>query len=188
VDKTVYSGTILICLVLILGSGWFPDNAAMWLASTSVTMNIARGVIVALMLGLLVTDPPRRQAFRALLGVTALGFLVAAYTRLYSGSINIVDAVLFLEAAISFGLAALEGQPITRPAKVAMQPLERYAENDHMLFRRSFQLAAADGSGMLAIPRHTPAALLSKSIMTISVISGALYQGNHSFRSLWRGS
>lgn len=187
-DKAVYSGTILICLVLVVGSGWFPDNAAMWLASTSVLMNIARAAVVMLMIGLLVTNPPRRLAFRALLGVAALGFLTAAMSRIYSGSIQLVDALIFLEVAISFGLAALEGQPLARPVGARLQPLQRYVQDDSLLYRRPSLAGVSDIAGALAFSRYAPSLLLSRAVFTVGILSGALYQGNHPYRSLWRGS
>lgn len=115
-DKVVYTGSILISSTLLAGSVFFADSAAMWLASTSVVMNVARVLLVVMMLGLLLTDPPRSRQFRAILAVAGLGFAGWAIARLFSGSVQLIDAVLFLEVSIAFGLAAIEGEPL--PTKV----------------------------------------------------------------------
>lgn len=115
-DKMVYIGAILISLILIAGSVFFPASAVMWLASTSVAMNVARLVLIGMMIGLVVTSPPRRREFRLLLGVIGLAFGSWAVARLLSGSTQVIDALLFLAAAVSFGIAAIEAEPLPAEA------------------------------------------------------------------------
>lgn len=181
-DKAVYSGMVLISLVLIAGSYWFPDSAAMWLASTSILMNIARGIIAALMLGLLFTNPPRRREFRIVLGIAAAGFLVAALERAYGGSVLVADALLFMGAGVSFGLAALEGKPLPERATAALsQPLSRY-DNPFSMSKFGYALATKTST----VSRS--AELLGKAMITASIVTGALQQNIRPYKTIWRGS
>lgn len=110
-DKTLYSASILIALVLMAGSAFFPNNAVMWLASTSVWMDIARTAIVLLMIGLLLTEPPRSLLFRALLGVGGILMATAAIIPVMQGSIHVLDVLLAAESSVAFFLAAIEAEP-----------------------------------------------------------------------------
>jgi len=177
VDKTVYSGTILICLTLLAGSMWFPDNAAMWLASTSIIMNVGRVVIIGLMLGLVFTDPPRQRNFRLLLSGAALVFLMAALQHLYSGSVQLIDALLFLEAAVAFGIAAGEGNVLAQPAEPVTQ--------SGLLGQRYRTISDSRG---LVVPQHRLSHLFMQTVLAVSVTTGALYENTRPARTLWRGS
>jgi len=114
-DKTVYVGSLLIALMLILGSVLFPSSAVMWLASTSELMDIARGIMVALMLGLIFTNPPRSARFRLLLGTVSFAFGVWGLRQLFNGSVHIIDAMLLLETSVAFCLASIEAEPLLKP-------------------------------------------------------------------------
>jgi hypothetical protein len=114
-DKLVYGGSIVIAVVLIAGSILIPNDSMMWLASTSTLMNVARVVVIGLMLALIFTDPPRSKRLRTLLAVAAGTFAGWAVARALSGTVQVVDALLFLQAAVSFGLAAIEA-PVQLPS------------------------------------------------------------------------
>jgi hypothetical protein len=109
-DKTVYAGTSLIALALLAGSFFIPSSFVMVLASTSLVANVARIVVVLLMIGLIVTNPPRSRGFRATLAAASVGFLYYALAHALSGTIQIADSVLYLVAAISFAIEALESR------------------------------------------------------------------------------
>jgi hypothetical protein len=109
-DKTVYAGTSLIALALLAGSFFIPSSFVMVLASTSVVANVARIVVVLLMIGLIVTNPPRSRGFRTTLAAASVGFLYYALAHALSGTIQIADSVLYLVAAISFAIEALESR------------------------------------------------------------------------------
>jgi hypothetical protein len=117
-EKTVYAGGALIAAALIAGSIFIPTSFVMVLASTSLAANIARGIIIALMLGLILTNPPRSHAFRAALAAASVGFLYYAWQHAVSGTIQLADSVLFLQAAIAFAIEALEPSVQRRPKAV----------------------------------------------------------------------
>jgi hypothetical protein len=107
-EKTVYGGGALIALALIAGSMFIPTSFVMVLASTSLVANIARGIVVALMIALIVTNPPRSEVFRTILGTASFGFAYWALMHTLSGTIQLADSVLYLVAAIAFAIEALE--------------------------------------------------------------------------------
>lgn len=106
--KTVYAGTLLIILTLIAGSIWAPGSFIMTFVSTETSMMVARVVLSAMLITLLVTNPPRSYALRALLGLSSAVFFTWAINYALSGTIAIADAILFIHASISFALAAVE--------------------------------------------------------------------------------
>lgn len=107
-NKAVFGGGMLVALSLIAGSLFIPTSFVMVLASTSLAANIARAVVVLLMVGLLVTNPPRSVVFRALLGAASIGFGSWALMHALSGTIQLADSVLYLQAAIAFAIEGLE--------------------------------------------------------------------------------
>lgn len=107
-DKAVYGGGILIAAALIAGSIFIPTSFVMVLASTSLAANIARVIVIALMVTLMVTNPPRSQVFRIILGAASFGFGYYAWMHTLSGTIQLADSVLYLVGAIAFAIEALE--------------------------------------------------------------------------------
>jgi hypothetical protein len=107
-DKAVYGGGALIALALIAGSIFIPNSFVMVLASTSLVSDIARVIMVALMVALIVTNPPRSEVFRSALAVASFSFAYYALAHAFSGTIQLADSVLYLQAAIAFAIEALE--------------------------------------------------------------------------------
>lgn len=96
---------------LILLSLAAPSSAAMWLASTSVGYIIIRFIMAVALVGLIVTNPPRKVWFRALLGIISGGLAIWAVVGLYTRSIMLVDFLIFMQVSIAFALSALERTP-----------------------------------------------------------------------------
>lgn len=121
-DKTVYGGALLIALALIAGSIFIPGSFVMTLASSSLAANIGRGVIIGLMIGLMVTNPPRSLTFRAILSAAAVGFACYAIAHAFSGTIQLADSILYLVAAIAFAIESLEVNYIeTDPGRIQLE-------------------------------------------------------------------
>lgn len=109
--KTAYLGSLLLITILTLGSFYFPNSAAMWLASSAPAMIVARLIIGVLIVGLLASRPPRSLVFRAVLGAAAVSLAGWGLVNAWNGSITVIDSLLFLHAGISFALAAIEANP-----------------------------------------------------------------------------
>jgi hypothetical protein len=106
--RTTYFCSFLIAFTLVIGSLYFSNNFVMSFASTSLAINVARIVLMGLMLGLMVSEPPRSSEFRSLLGIASITFVYWSLSYALRGSVAIADSLLFLHAALSFGIAALE--------------------------------------------------------------------------------
>lgn len=163
------------------GSVWFPGDASMWLASSSQPMNVARGVLIILMAGLLLTNPPRRREFRAVLGVVSLGFAAWGINWLFSGTVALIDTLVFLEGSIAFALAAIEAEPVPVPklslAKTNEVP-NAFAQNFH----------TASATPEFVLPSARIAERIQRAVLMGAVVTGALAQSSKPYRELWRGS
>jgi hypothetical protein len=114
--RLTYFGSFLIAAALVGGSLLFSGSFVMTFASTSIGINIARIILMALMLALMLSEPPRSAAFRALLSMASACFVLWAFNYAMRGSVAIADSILFLHAALSFGIAALEPSTYHRGA------------------------------------------------------------------------
>jgi hypothetical protein len=80
----------------------------MWLASDAVGYTIVRLILMASLFGLLITNPPRNPAFRALVGVVALCLGAWALIATYQNNMEILDSASILAASLAIGITALE--------------------------------------------------------------------------------
>jgi hypothetical protein len=114
-QKTLTALLIVMTGFLVIGSWLFPDSSMLWLADTSAGMNAIRILLIALLSGLLFTNPPRKIHFRYVLGGSAalLGLLTLGQT--YNNTMQVLDALVYIQAAVLFALAALEQDPLAIP-------------------------------------------------------------------------
>ena len=108
VSKSLIVATFLLVAVLLVGGVYFPTNPLMWFAGTSDVYQVIRGVILALMVALFLSRPPRSIIFRVLLGVSAAALLAVPIFGVLTYQIGAVDAVVFTEVAIILAIEALE--------------------------------------------------------------------------------
>ena len=108
VSKSLIVATFLLVAVLLVGGVYFPTNPLMWFAGTSDVYQVIRGVILALMVALFLSRPPRSIIFRVLLGVSAAALLAVPIFGVITYQIGAVDAVVFTEVAIILAIEALE--------------------------------------------------------------------------------
>ncbi len=177
-DRTVYVGAIASCLFLMIGSVFFPNGAGMWLASSSLSMNITRIILVLLFFGLMTTAPPRTRVFRMVLGVTSLGLVAWAINWALSGTMNLIDSVVFLEAAAVFGLAATE---LTGPNELSEKSL-----GTNSYFVKSVQITPTVQG--VVMPPMRLAGVLQGGLLIVGILAGLLRETIRPYRELWRGS
>lgn len=91
-----------------IASLYYQDSPAMWFADGSLFFTILRGAIIALLFGLLVSNPPRTILFRSVLlaGTFVLG-AVAAY-QLASYSMYFLDIAMCVQVGVVLAIEALE--------------------------------------------------------------------------------
>jgi hypothetical protein len=105
----LYLFLAFICLGTLLTFGLVaPDSPVMWLASTSPAFNILRGGMMVILLGLLVTNPPRNMYFRIITGVASLLLVSWGLSTFYANQLQPMDFMSLMTAGIAAGIAAIE--------------------------------------------------------------------------------
>lgn len=137
-SKTLIGLTLVFVTTLLVGGLMYPESLLMAFAGVGVTFTVLRIVMIALLVGLLLTNPPRPHMFRTMLGVWAVALAVTAGQLLMNYQIHMLDAILFIEVAIIFGAEALE----MNPAK-ANKPVTRKIPVRKISVRRRITVATA---------------------------------------------
>jgi hypothetical protein len=94
-------------LLFVLGLFW-PDNAAVWLASTSKEFAFIRLSLMAAFGMLLVTVPPRSIWLRKFLGIFAVVVAAWALEGTYGNHMKFLDSLSLLEFSVCTAIAVLE--------------------------------------------------------------------------------
>lgn len=100
--------SLLSMVILLIGSVLAPESSTMWLASTSLSYDIARLIFSGGLIALLLTKAPRKMLVRVITGVMAFVIVILSLYMTYQGSIKLLDGMSFAAAALSMGVAALE--------------------------------------------------------------------------------
>lgn len=121
-SKMLIGWTLVFVSVLLIGGLYYPQSLLMAFAGTGTAYLVVRVAVMLLLIGLLVTNPPRSHLFRTMLGVWAVALSVLAAQLLLTYQLHLLDAIVFIEVAIIFGVEALEmskaGKPVTRKIPV----------------------------------------------------------------------
>lgn len=96
-----------VTLLFIFGLFW-PDNPAVWLASTSIWYAFVRLALIVAFALLLVTAPPRNALLRESLGLFALITALWTIGQTYNNQMKFLDSLSLLEFSVCTGIAVLE--------------------------------------------------------------------------------
>lgn len=122
VNKIIIAGTLLLVSSVLYVSVVQPDNLLFSFASLSPDYTEIRLAIGVLLFGLLISSPPRSILFRNIIGAASLVLVVMTGYYFFSYGISVIDAVVFMQVAIVFGIEALEPRGATT---TEMQQLPR---------------------------------------------------------------
>lgn len=117
IHKFLIATTFMIVSALLIGGLYYPDSFAMNLADKSLMFAVLRAVLGVLLVGLLVTDPPRSLILRSVIGTTSVLLVIISTYLLLNFQMFLLDAVVFLQVAIIFGIEALETRRIVIPVR-----------------------------------------------------------------------
>lgn len=96
-------------LTLSFGLGLLdPNNPMMWLSSTSTEFAILRGALMAMIVTLLFTEPPRNRYLRAFVGMMSATLIGWSLGAVYQNAMPVADAFLLLSVGIASGVSVLE--------------------------------------------------------------------------------
>lgn len=123
--KSLIGLLLILVIALLIGGIYYPGSFMMSLAGTDTLYSLIRGAIVVLLIGLLVTNPPRSYVLRAIIGVWSVLLAATSVQLLYSYRVNILDAIVFIEIAIIFAIEALETRRRTIPVSKKHSPARK---------------------------------------------------------------
>lgn len=132
--KILIGSTLLFATALLVCGLYFEEYPLMWFASTDIDYAYIRGLIVAALLVVVISRPPRRFLVRFALMVAAGALFISTLSMVFNYTIQILDAVLCIEVAIILAIESLEvGLPRMHTVK-----LQRIVKRSKQLF--SFQV------------------------------------------------
>lgn len=88
-----------------------PGSPAIWLASTLPAYQAVRLLLMVILLGLIVSDPPRFLWFRVVTGAVATVMTLWALSATYQNHMQLLDGASILIASIAMAIEALEFRP-----------------------------------------------------------------------------
>lgn len=103
----LFLSAVGMSLLFICGI-FFPDSPIMWLADTSPLFAALRAVLIVVLVGLLVTTPPRNVYFRTLVGMATLGVMAWIIPATYNNQMLWIDSLSLMSASLAAFIAALE--------------------------------------------------------------------------------
>lgn len=105
----------VILMLSLLGVGLLsffgvvnPNSSVMWMASTSFNFAFLRIILMAILVGLLVTNPPRNIYFRAFIAVFSVILVGWTLNTTYHNQMKFLDTLSLLEVSICASLTILE--------------------------------------------------------------------------------
>lgn len=107
-SKVVLFFSIVSLSVLLFFGLVDPNSPVVWMASTSDSFAILRGALIIILIGLVVTNPPRNFYLRTFVGIVSVGLATWALNATYNNQMSFLDTLALLQFSISAGLAALE--------------------------------------------------------------------------------
>lgn len=115
--KFLIATTFMFVTALLVGGLYYQDSFAMNLADTSLNFAVLRAILGVLLIGLLVTNPPRSLPLRSIVGFTSILLVVMSVYLVMNFQMFLLDAVMFLQVAIIFGIEALETRRTVIPVR-----------------------------------------------------------------------
>jgi len=106
--KLLLLATIAFMTALLFSGIYAPNSPLMWLASTDPGYAYIRAGIIAVLIVLFATNPPRSLHFRASLGVFSAALFGMAVYMTWNFTMPLVDGLAFIEVAAVCAIEALE--------------------------------------------------------------------------------
>lgn len=107
----IIAGTIALIAAMLIGLHINSDALFSELGSSTLEYDIIRVTLIATLLGLVFSRPPRSTSFRALLSVMGAILVTSAAVMLLHYQMRLLDAVVFIQVAIIFAIEAAEASP-----------------------------------------------------------------------------
>lgn len=101
------------CLILLtIGTTLFPNYPVFWLASSGSMYEYVRIALSLVLIGQLITRPPRHLFFRLIAGLLAVFVGVWVVEATYSNHMMFLDSMSLMATAFAIAITALEVQSL----------------------------------------------------------------------------
>ena len=119
----IYATSIIVGAMLFSGL-YDPNSPLMWLASSTNEYAYMRVALIAVLVSLLITNPARSRYFRTFLASFAAALFASTLFLVNAFTIELVDAIIFIEVAIIFMIEAIEpdATPVRASAGLKIKP------------------------------------------------------------------
>ena len=107
-NKLILALSLLGLVILLVFGVADPNSPVVWLASTSSVFAWLRAGMIAILFGLMVTDPPRNVYYRVFVGAISMVLAIWTLDATYNNGMKLLDTFSILEFSICAGLTALE--------------------------------------------------------------------------------
>jgi hypothetical protein len=107
-SKMVLFFSLLSLSILLFFGIVNPDSPVMWMASTSEAYSYLRIALIAVLAGLMITNPPRNVSFRTFVGIVSVMITSWSLNATYNNEMALLDTLALLQFSISAGLIVLE--------------------------------------------------------------------------------
>lgn len=107
-------GTILLLAAMMIGAQFTGDNLLSVVWSSAIEYQVVRFILIAMLLGLLFSTPPRSARFRTVLAIVSAALLGGSAVLLLNYQMYALDAVVFIEIAIILAIEAIESPAYVR--------------------------------------------------------------------------
>jgi hypothetical protein len=108
VRTLLIGSTLLITSGLLVGGIYYPNDFFMHFAASSPVYTALRVSIIVIMVGLLLTEPPRSVVFRTIVASWAVLLTSLVINLLVTYQVNLFDIIMFMELAVIFTIESLE--------------------------------------------------------------------------------
>lgn len=112
--QILIAGTAILLVAVMVGTGVAQDNVLQVFASSDQAIQVIRLLLLGLLIGLLLTSPPRSAYFRTVLGAGSILLVIGSAAMLVGDYMLLLDALIFMEAAIIFAVDAIESPKAER--------------------------------------------------------------------------
>jgi hypothetical protein len=107
-SKTIQIFSIFILTITLLGSLLIPNNPMFWLATPSVTFNIARAVLIFIIYAFLLFGAPPSKNLRIIVGGMAAFLIGWALITTYNETTQLLDGLTFAAAGVALLLNVMQ--------------------------------------------------------------------------------
>jgi hypothetical protein len=103
----LFLSAVALSVLLFCGIA-FPDSPVMWMAATTPDFALLRLALILMLIGLMVTNPPRNIYFRTVVSAVSVSLIFWSINSTYNNHMGFADTLSLLSVGIASFVTALE--------------------------------------------------------------------------------